>query len=70
MKEIYEIFDIVALLNDIPEKHLLRGQVGTIVEIHSPDIFEVEFNDDDGQTYAMTSLEKEKLIKLHYSRAA
>ena len=28
--------EVVALTNDVPEKHLRRGQVGTIVELHAP----------------------------------
>lgn len=37
--------DVVALIDDVPEKGLQRGQVGTIVEMLAPDVFEVEFSD-------------------------
>jgi hypothetical protein len=50
------LLDVVALLEDLPEEGLYRGQVGTIVEPLENDIFEVEFNDDEGQTYAMLAL--------------
>ncbi len=60
------LFDIVALKNDLPQHHLLAGQVGTIVEILAPEVYEVEFSDDDGQTYATQSLLANQLLKLHY----
>jgi len=60
------LFDIVALKNDLPQHHLLAGQVGTIVEILAPEVYEVEFSDDDGQTYAMQALTAHQLLKLHY----
>ena len=59
-------FDVVALLNDLPEHHLQRGQVGTIVEILADDVFEVEFVNPDGQTYAMLALSATQLLMLHY----
>jgi hypothetical protein len=43
---------VVALLHDLPEKGLLRGQVGTVVDGLAPGVFEVEFCDNDGRTYA------------------
>jgi hypothetical protein len=64
-----EILDVVALLDDIPERGLRRGQVGTVVELLAPDAFEVEFSDDDGQTYATIGLRAEQLIVLRYSPA-
>lgn len=60
------LFDIVALKNDLSQYQLLAGQVGTIVEILAPEVYEVEFSDDDGQTYAMQALPAHQLLKLHY----
>jgi hypothetical protein len=40
-----QLLSVVALLEDMPEKGLLRGQVGTVVEILAPGVFEVEFSD-------------------------
>ncbi|MDX2255098.1 MAG: DUF4926 domain-containing protein [Pseudanabaenaceae cyanobacterium bins.39] len=60
------LFDIVALKNDLPQYRLLAGQVGTIVEILAPEVYEVEFSDDDGQTYATQALPADQLLKLHY----
>ena len=43
-----KLLDVVALTEDIPEKRLLRGQVGTLVEQLTPEVFEVEFSDING----------------------
>ncbi|WP_223805673.1 DUF4926 domain-containing protein [Pseudanabaena sp. UWO310] len=60
------LFDIVALKNDLPQHRLQSGQVGTIVEILAPEVYEIEFSDDDGQTYAIQALHAHQLLKLHY----
>ncbi|WP_375505750.1 DUF4926 domain-containing protein [uncultured Nostoc sp.] len=60
------LLDIVALKTPLSEYNLLAGQVGTIVEILAPEIYEVEFSDDDGQTYAIQALPAHQLLKLHY----
>jgi hypothetical protein len=39
---------VVALLEDLPGKRLVRGQVGTVVEILASEVYEVEFSDDSG----------------------
>ena len=46
------LLSVVALLMDLPERGLARGQVGTVVETLAPDVFEVEFSDEEGRTYA------------------
>lgn len=61
------LLDVVALTEALPNDNLLPGQVGTIVETLAPDVYEVEFSDDDGQTYAMLPLKTAQLIRLHYS---
>jgi hypothetical protein len=58
--------DVVALINDMPEKHLRRGQVGTIVEPLETDVFEVEFSDLDGNAYAMSAVAAKNLMLLHH----
>lgn len=58
--------EVVALTNDVPEKHLRRGQVGTIVEILAPGVAEVEFSDLDGVTYAMCAIPENNLMVLHH----
>lgn len=61
------LLDIVALKNPLLEHHLLAGQVGTIVELLAPDVYEVDFSDNHGQTYAMLPLHTSQLLKLHYT---
>lgn len=61
-----QLLDVVALTADLPEKGLLRGQVGTVVENLAPGVFEVEFSDDQGKTYAQLALEEDQLLVLHY----
>jgi hypothetical protein len=55
---------VVALVEDVPEHGLKRGQVGTIVEIWEPGVFEVEFADMDGMTYAQAALHADQLMVL------
>ena len=64
-KKKIKLLDTVALLEDLPERKLKRGEVGTVVEIIAPNVYEVEFCDDDGQTYAELALRSEQLIVLH-----
>ncbi len=61
-----ELFDVVALAADFPEKGLPRGQVGTVVETLAPGVFEVEFTDESGRTYAQAALPEDGLIVLRY----
>lgn len=61
-----KLLDVVALVVDLPERTLWRGQVGTVVENLGPDVFEVEFCDDDGRTYASLALRADQLMVLHY----
>jgi len=65
MSEI-ELLSVVALLEDVPQKGLLRGQVGTVVESLGPGVYEVEFSDDSGQTYASLALRWDQLMRLHH----
>lgn len=64
------LHDVVALLVDLPERGLLRGQVGTIVESLEPEVYEVEFSDDEGRSYASLALRSDQFIVLHYHAAA
>mgnify|MGYP000444387008 CR=1 FL=1 len=70
MRHAVHLLDVVALLRDHKELELIAGQVGTIVEELAPGIFEVEFSDDHGQTYATASLKAKELITLHYNPVA
>jgi len=60
-----KLLDVVALLEDLPERGLVRGQVGTMVETLAPGVYEVEFSDDNGRTYATAALQETQLLVLH-----
>ena len=72
-KKKIKLLDTVALVDDLPERKLKRGEVGTVVEILAPDVFEVEFpdvfevefSDDEGRTHAELALPADQVIALH-----
>ena len=61
-----EMLSVVALVNDIPERGLRRGQVGTIVETLASGVYEVEFSDDAGRTYASLAVPADQLMRLYH----
>jgi hypothetical protein len=61
-----QLLDVVALTDDLPARGLRRGQVGTVVEELAPAVFEVEFADDRGRTYASLALPADQLMVLYY----
>ena len=61
-----EMHSVVALLEDLPEHGLVRGQVGTVVESWASNVYEVEFADESGKAFAMAALRPEQIIRLHY----
>jgi hypothetical protein len=63
--DIHEL-DVVALLVDMPQEKLVRGQVGTVVMDYSPDDAEVEFSDQSGRTYALLAIPKTHLMRLYH----
>lgn len=68
INEIKEL-DVVALLRDIPDAKLAKGQVGTVVETLGESAYEVEFCGDDGRAYAILGVAAKDLMVLHYSQA-
>lgn len=58
--------DIVALLKALPEKHLAKGAIGTVVHLYDDNVYEVEFADSKGETYAMLELPAENLLLLKH----
>jgi hypothetical protein len=62
-----ELLAEVAVLQDLPNFGLARGQVGTVVEILSADAVEVEFSDNQGRTYATAALQSRDLVRLRHS---
>lgn len=61
-----KLLDVVALLVDKSEEGLVVGQVGTVVEVLSPDVYEVEFLDSKGHTIAVTELKRADLLLLQH----
>ncbi len=64
------LLDVVALTCDLGDEGLVRGQVGTVVETLAEGVFEIEFSDDSGKTYAMLPLQKEQILVLHHEPVA
>jgi hypothetical protein len=69
MNENFRMLDVVALTEDVPGHGLVRGQVGTVVEVHAGDEYEVEFCGEDGRTYALVPLTGHQLMVLRYQPA-
>jgi hypothetical protein len=59
-----DLLSAVALLRDLPERGLVRGQVGTIVEPLDEVTALVEFSDDEGRAYAIVPCPLEALLIL------
>jgi hypothetical protein len=70
MEKAIQLLDVVALLENIEKQRVGVGQVGTVVEILDENVFEVEFCDNNGQTYAVLALRTDQLIPLRYSPQA
>jgi hypothetical protein len=66
MSTVLKTLDVVALVADLPDDGLARGQVGTVVETLAPGVYEVEFSDDQGCAYAELALRADQLMVLHY----
>lgn len=70
MSSSLKLLDVVALIENLPELDLYRGQVGTIVEVYDPGMFEVEFSDMQGRTYALETLSDQQVMVLHHQPLA
>jgi hypothetical protein len=70
MKSEIKLFDVVILTEDLREKKLRHGNVGTVVEVLAEDAFLVEFVDTNGRTYAEEILKADQLWKAHYQLVA
>ena len=66
MKQKVKLLDVVALTQELPDRDLPLGQVGTVVELLAPDVYEVEFSDNDGRAFAELALRADQLLVLHY----
>lgn len=66
-----KLLNVVALLRDWPDKKLLKGQVGTIVEQLDENVFDVEFVDSrTGKSIAIESFKSDELFLLHFEHEA
>ena len=70
MEQNVKNLDVVALLADVPEAKLARGQVGTVVDMQDGKNLLVEFVDEQGKTYALAPVEAGKVLVLHYQPEA
>jgi hypothetical protein len=67
-----QLYDVVALMEDVAATHFLthqplqlrRGQVGTVVMLLDNNHFQVEFSDRDGRAYAVLPLNGSQLMTL------
>jgi Domain of unknown function (DUF4926)/Protein of unknown function (DUF2281) len=57
-----DLFDIIELTVDIPERGLRAGMQGTIVECHPGDACEVEFSNESGETVDLLALRPDQFI--------
>jgi Domain of unknown function (DUF4926) len=71
MVEGRSMLDVVALLADLPESRLVRGQVGTVVQRLEQQNSLLEFSDnDEGKADAIAPCPDSELLVLHYSLRA
>jgi len=56
MTELVHKLDTVVLLHDIPDAGLRAGDLGAVVHVYTPDVFEVEFVDSRGDTLTLQTL--------------
>lgn len=58
----YSLFDMVVLVEDMPEAGLRAGMKGMIIEIYSQPVegYEIEFCDDQGRTVVQLALSPEQ----------
>ena len=58
-----ELFDVVELIVDLPEKGLYVSMQGTIVEVHRDGAaYEVEFTDEQGEALNFLALRPEQFV--------
>jgi hypothetical protein len=61
-----KLLDVVAMLKDVSVEGVVLGQVGTVVELLAPSVYEVEFTNQDGETIAMLAVKEKDLLLLHF----
>ncbi|HEX8921061.1 MAG TPA: DUF4926 domain-containing protein [Pyrinomonadaceae bacterium] len=63
-----KVLDVVAVVENIAEHGLRRGEVGTVVDRWKDGAFEVEFSDDSGEAYAFVALRADQLLPLYHRK--
>ncbi len=63
-----KLFDLVAVVRADESADVQAGDVGTVVEVLSPDGLEVEFLDRDGRTRSVTTLKIADILVLNRER--
>ncbi len=61
-----KLHDIVAALQDFPERNVIKGQVGTVIEKLDASNVLVEFVDTAGVTYAISPIPVTLLLELKH----
>ena len=64
MNDEVRLLDIVALPENQLKCNLSRGEIGTVVECHPDNAFEVEFIAQDGYTYPLATVPGDQIIPL------
>ena len=67
MNEI-KLLDVVALVENLESEGLQRGEGGTVVEQWKDGVFEVEFSDNSGKSYAFAAVRPDQIMKLHFRK--
>ena len=63
-----ELFDVVELLVDLPQVNIKAGQLGTIVEKHNENAYEVEFSDSKGENLAFLAVKTDQFVVVWKSK--
>ncbi len=56
------LFDLIELIEDLPDHKLAAGARGTIVECYTDKDYEVEFTNAEGETLAFFALRSDKFV--------
>ena len=62
-----KLLDVVALVQDLPDRQLYKGQVGTIIEELDKHTALVEFAELNGVAYAIQPIHHDLLMQLYHA---
>ena len=63
-----ELFDVIELLTDIPERNLKKGEQGAIIEDYQDGVYEIEFCNNYGETIALCPIPQSKFMVVWSSK--